>query len=362
MTRPKLPLLIRTISLTLVVWLHSGCYLVTQAGFFLGDQLTARPAHRVYEDPRTTAETHDFLALVRDILEFAEQEIGLDRSSNFTRYIATERTSVAYVVSATKEFSFETYRRKFPFVGEVPYLGFYRRPAADRFAAQLMTQGYDVWVRGVGAFSTLGYFSDPLYSYMARYPLHRLANMLIHELAHATLWIPGEVGFNEQYATIIGDEGARQYILSRHGAESEQYRVLEDSAVDSVLYRADMLELRTRLSELYAESHLDEDSMRRAKQRIITDHQQEFAAAYDERYRSEGYRRYPELEVNNAYLSLFGLYTQDLSYFYHLYELLGFDLAALVDAFRDLPSSDLAPNEYLQTLIIKHSSAAYPET
>ncbi|TVR90068.1 MAG: aminopeptidase [Spirochaetaceae bacterium] len=351
MTRPKLPLILRTISLTLLVGLQSGCYLATQAGYFLGDQMTARPVHRVDADPRTAAETRDFLALVRDILDFAEQEIGLDRSSNFTRYIATERTSVAYVVSATREFSFQTYRRRFPFVGEVPYLGFYRRPAADRFAAQLMNQGYDVWVRGVGAFSTLGYFSDPLYSYMADYPLHRLANMLIHELAHATLWIPGEVGFNEQYATIIGDEGARQYILSRHGAESEHYRRLEDTAVDAVLFRADILELRSRLAELYADSDMDEETMRQAKQSIISDHQNEFAETYDERYRTEGYRRYPELEVNNAYLSLFGLYTQDLSSFYHLYELLGFDLSALVDAFRELPSSDLAPDEYLQSLI-----------
>lgn len=336
--------------------LLSGCYLVTQAGYFLGDQMRARPVQRIEADPRTGAETREFLARVRDIMEFAEQELGLDRGGNYTRYIPTERSNVAYVVSATEEFSFQTYRRRFPIVGEVPYQGFYRRPAADRLAAQLMNRGYDVWVRGVGAFSTLGYFSDPLYSYMAKYPLHRLANMLIHELAHATLWIPGEVGFNEQYATIIGDEGARLYLKSRHGVESEQYQLLEDSAADAVLYRADILELRSRLAELYSSKLGDNEAMRLAKQHIIDNHQNEFATAYDERFRTEAYRRYPELPVNNAYLSLFELYTRDLSSLYHLYELLGFDLAGLVDAFRDLPSSESGPDQYLESLIIRYSN------
>ncbi len=352
MTRRSFTTLLRTIFIIPVVGLLSGCYLTTQAVYFLGDQIRARPVLRVETDHKTTAETREFIALVRDILEFAVQEIGLDRGRNFTRYIATERSNVAYVVSATKELSFQTYRRRFPFVGEVPYLGFYRRPAADRLGAELIGQGYDVWIRGVGAFSTLGYFSDPLYSYMADYPLHRLANILIHELAHATLWIPDDVEFNEQYATIIGDEGARAYIRSRHGVESEQYRLLEDTAADSVVYRADMLELRSRLAELYA-TNLHEETKRQAKQQLITNHQNAFATTYDERFQTEGYRRYPELEVNNAYLSLFDLYTRDLSSFYRLYESLGCDLAAFVDAFRELPSSELTPGDYLQTLIVR---------
>lgn len=356
-------ILVRAISLVPLGVMLSGCYLATQSGYFLADQVRARPVQRIEVDPQTSAETREFLAQVRDILAFAEQELGLERGRNYTRYIATDRSHVAYVVSATEEFSFQTYRRRFPIVGEVPYQGFYRRPAADRLAAQLKNQGYDVWVRGVGAFSTLGYFSDPLYSYMANYPLHRLANLLIHELAHATLWISGEVSFNEQYATIIGDEGARLYIRSRHGIESEQYQLLENSTVDAVLYRADILELRSRLADLYSSGDSlyssgdrDKEALRQAKQDIITIHQSEFAAAYDERYQSEGYRRYPELPVNNAYISLFDLYTRDLSSFYHLYELLGGNLAAFVAVFRDLPSSELSPDEYLASLIIRYSN------
>ena len=126
-----------------------------------------------------------------------------------------------------------------PFHGQAPYKGFYERPDALAEAARLKKEGYDVIVRKVDAFSTLGFTKDPVYSFMKKYSPYELASTIIHEQTHATLWVKGQTDFNEELADFVGETGALEWIAARFGAPSEEYRSAVDEKADSeTVYRA----------------------------------------------------------------------------------------------------------------------------
>ncbi|MDR1100277.1 MAG: aminopeptidase, partial [Treponema sp.] len=198
----------------------SGCYTLTQGTAMLGYLARAVPLESLLEDGDSAfgsaaEENRRFVELVHDIRRFAIDELGLAASENYTTYVAIDRDYLAAVVSASAADSFDRHEWWFPVVGSVPYKGFFSAAGARKERVKLEKRGLDVWVRGVDAFSTLGWFQDPLYSYMRSYPPDRLADLLIHESVHATVFLKGHVQFNEELAEFIGSEGARLYMESR---------------------------------------------------------------------------------------------------------------------------------------------------
>jgi len=185
--------------------------------FFEGPYLTSQAVsliklHRTAENidtlilSDTEPSSKEFLLLTQDIKKFAIEQLGLKDSTNYNTFIQTDRTYLVDVVSAVRADSLLRYERSYPLIGKVFYKGFFKPEQAERFAAQLHKRGYYVHVRKVSAYSSLGYLRDPLYSYMAHYDVHRLAELLIHEQVHSTIWIPGHNTFNEEIATFIGRE------------------------------------------------------------------------------------------------------------------------------------------------------------
>lgn len=122
-------------------------------------------------------------------------------------------------------------------MGRVPYLGFFRDQDVARWQRRLEAQGLEVWTRPVGAYSTLGYFRDPVLPGMLDWPEHLLAEVILHETAHATLWVPGEVGFNETYAMVVGEEASGRWMLAEHGEGSTEVRRLEEERQDAARWR-----------------------------------------------------------------------------------------------------------------------------
>lgn len=320
----------------------SGCYTLKQGAVMLGYLGRAEPLENLPDsgspEPGEREKNRIFVERVHDIRRFAVGELGLRESQNYTRYVRLDRSYLAAVVSASAKDSFTRYEWWFPVVGAVPYKGFFDPEDAGREKARLERKGLDVWVRGVDAFSTLGWFRDPLYSYMRDYPPERLADLIIHELVHATVFIRGQVQFNEELAEFIGREGARLYMESRFGAESEEYRRMENAGADSAAFLAFIQGLIVELEDLY-QSGSARETVLEEKERIVSAAMRRFDDEYETRFRSDDYRGFSRVPVNNAYLELYRLYYAGDMFFDRMYERYGRNLPVFAAAARSLNGS-----------------------
>ncbi|MDR1100171.1 MAG: aminopeptidase, partial [Treponema sp.] len=250
----------------------SGCYTLKQGTVLLGYLGRAVPLETLLDgdpadipavsgadepgspaaDTSGAEENRRFVERVQDIRRFALEELGLAATKNYTKYVAIDRNYLAAVVSASAADSFERHEWWFPVVGPMPYKGFFNPADARKERKKLENRGLDVMIRGVDAFSTLGWFQDPLYSYMRAYPPERLADLIIHESLHATVFLKGRAQFNEELAEFVGSEGARLYMESRFGIDSEEYRRMTAAEADSAAFLAFIRELIGELETLYA--------------------------------------------------------------------------------------------------------------
>jgi predicted aminopeptidase len=311
------------------IWLFSGCYTLSQGVTMLGYLHKAVPLESLSRSPRN--EDRRFAEQVLEIRRFALDALGLKAGGNYTRYVALDRDYLAAVVSASAPDSFTPHTWWFPVVGAVPYKGFFdpRYAAAEGEELQ-KKRGLDVWIRRVDAFSTLGWFSDPLYSYMQDYPVYRLADLIIHESLHATVYLKGQSQFNEELAEFVGREGARRYTAERFGADSSEYAALTAEEADRKTFVSFIQGIIAELEAAYAEERDTAYKLRR-KEEIITAAQRRFEAEYDALFKLGGYRGFSALPVNNGYFALFTLYYSG-GYLEDLYERSGRDLARFIAA------------------------------
>jgi predicted aminopeptidase len=322
----------------------SGCYAVRQGATMLGYLNSAVPLESLLESETGggSAENSEaeknrlFVELVQDIRRFAAEELGLKMSKNYTRYVTIDRDYLAAVVSASAADSFARYEWRFPVAGTLPYKGFFDIEDARKERGKLEKKGLDVWIRGVEAFSTLGWFRDPLFSYMRGYSPHRLAGLIIHESMHATVFLKGQAQFNEELAEFVGSEGARLYIETRFGADSAEYKAISASSEESRRYVAFIQELIAELQILY-ESSAGREEILREKERIIKAAQTRFEAEYESRFDSENYRGFSALPINNAYLELYRIYYSEDDYMAGLYKRSGKNLAEFIAAAKSMP-------------------------
>ena len=215
------------VALTLAaVGVATGCATLSWYGDAAIGQMRILAARRdvadVLADPRTAPETAANLQRVADILSFAERYLRLETGQRYRTYVALERDTLAWNVFAAPEFSLDAHRWCYPIVGCAVYRGFFDPDKAQREAATLAARGFDVHVGRVAAYSTLGWFDDPLVSTFIDYSDERLAELLFHELAHGTLFVPGDSSFNEAFATFVGREGALEWLRAQ-GRDTAPY-------------------------------------------------------------------------------------------------------------------------------------------
>ncbi len=220
------------LSLVFVSGCALGCstasYLLQAAKGQLELSNRARPIHEVAQDPKTPPGLKDLLSQVPEIKKFGEQ-YGLTPTQSYTEYVALGRPHVVSVVSASAPFAFESKTWSFPIVGSMPYLGFFDGTRAHEFADQLSRDplfaaegGYDIEVGGASAYSTLGWFKDPLLSSMIPMNLQRaeaaLVNVLLHESVHATFYLNDQSAFNESLANFVADRLTRRWLEKKDPA------------------------------------------------------------------------------------------------------------------------------------------------
>jgi predicted aminopeptidase len=313
--------------------LLQACYTLSQGAALLRLLDAAVPLETLREtgDPRDAR----FAAEIDEIRRFAVEELGLKPTKNYTKYVALDRDYLAAIVSASEKDRFASYEWWFPVVGRVPYKGFFDRAGAQKEAEKLKKKDLDVLLRPVDAFSTLGWFNDPLYSFMKEYDTARLADLIIHESFHATLFLKNAVQFNEEIASFVGTEGARLYIGRRYGEASPEYAALAVEETERRSFIAFLQELCAELEEVY-QSGLSRQEKLIQKEEVIAAAQRRFAREYDARFSTGRYRFFSEARVNNAYLQLYRLYHEEENRFYELYRASGADLPRFIAAAKTL--------------------------
>jgi predicted aminopeptidase len=257
------------------------------------------------------------LELAIEIREFATAQLGLPDNGSYTHFVRTGRAAVTWNVVATPELSLEPRRWCFLVAGCVPYRGYFEQEAATRFAGRLATDGLDVAVSPAVAYSTLGWFEDPLLDTMLRYRDERLAAVMFHELAHQQLYLRGDTVFNESYASFVEEIGVTLWLrLSGRESQLSGWRDQQQAATqfDALLLRA-----RVSLSELYA-GNAEDDGKRQSKAAIFDQLQVDYRDLVRESWQGRDFfGGWFASELNNARLALFNSYRGGICAFSALY-------------------------------------------
>ncbi|MDZ7778361.1 MAG: aminopeptidase [Gemmatimonadota bacterium] len=198
---------------------------VIKAGLAEMRILRARqPIHRVLNDSTTDPEVRGKLAYVLEARRFAAERLGIDVGDSYTMYTELDSDTLALVLSAAQRDRLRAKTWWFPIVGRVPYKGFFSEADARSEMASLEAEGYDTYLRPTAAFSTLGWFNDPILSSVLRADDVEVVETVLHELAHQHLFVPGRVGFNESFATFVGRVAAARFFCTREGGGSDTVR------------------------------------------------------------------------------------------------------------------------------------------
>lgn len=267
--------------------------------------LRRQPVRKLLRDPSTNPKLAARLSQALAAREFASRQLDLPDNRSYTTYVALHRPYVVWNVFATPRYSVQAVRHCFPVAGCVAYRGWFSKAAAEADAARMQRRGDDVWVGGVPAYSTLGWFADPILSSMLGWDDDELAGTIFHELAHQLIYAKGDTAFNESFATFVQTEGLREWRASR-GLPPDDGRA---QAMDDGFTRL-VLDLRERLKALYA-SGADAEAMEAGKQREIAAFRRRYAAWRDAHFPGDHrYDAWVARPINNARLLPFGLYDQ----------------------------------------------------
>jgi len=211
----------------------------------------ARPVEKVMTDPAVPDSVKTQLKLVEEIKSFAFDSLGLNYSKNYTTYYDQHGQPILWIVTACEPFELKAKEWKFPLLGSFSYKGFFILDKAKREEEKLKKEGYDTAIDEVAGWSTLGWFKDPILSEMLDREPGSLANLIIHELTHGTLYVKDNVEFNENLASFVGDKGALQFLEVKYGKDSKEYEEYTVSNDRHHLYSQFVLKSAMRLDSLY---------------------------------------------------------------------------------------------------------------
>lgn len=285
----------------------TGCspIYVIKAGWAEAKILRGRqPIPDVILSPETDERTRGKLTLAREAREFAMSELQLDVGDSYTTYTQLERDTLAMVLSAAHRDRLAPLTWWFPVVGRVPYRGFFDLDDALDEQDKLEEEGFDTYLRPTSAFSTLGWFSDPLLSTILRYDEVELITTIIHELSHNHLFVPGQVRFNESFATWVGRVGAIEFFCTRSGGGPDTVwcNRARDRWRDTQYFSQFIGGLVDELEALYGDSTLASQDKIERRQHIFDTHLDRFRTEVRPRLASLTFAGFDALPLNNATL------------------------------------------------------------
>lgn len=189
--------------------------------------------------------------LIQEIKKFAEDSLGIKKTKNYSTFYDQKGKPILWVVTACKPYALEPYEWSLGFLGNFSYKGHFDYQEALKDSLNLARQGYDTDIGEVSAWSTLGWFKDPVLSSMLELSVGELADLLIHELTHTTLYVKSDVDFNENLASFIGNKGAKLFLDQKYGKHSKEYAAYTAKIKDDSLFRSYILKASQDLQEFY---------------------------------------------------------------------------------------------------------------
>jgi len=293
-------------------------------------------------DESLPADLRHKLATVLEIREFATEELLLPAGDSYLSYVELDRQHVVWNVFAAPEFSVEPVSWCYPVAGCVSYRGYFTEAGALGFAERLQKQGYDVYTGGVDAYSTLGWFDDPVLSTVINRQDYQLASLIFHELAHQLVYVPGDTTFNESFATAVEQEGLRRWLEQQGDRDSLERARRETNRRQQFV--ALVIDYRDRFDDLY-QLELTEIEKRAQKTAL----QEDMRSAYEELKRSWGdvgaYDRWFENSLNNAQLSTVSSYNELVPAFTMLLQAETGELQSFYDRVAELAELDTEERE-----------------
>jgi predicted aminopeptidase len=297
-----------------------------------------KPIDTVLARSDLPTEVRSRLETVLKVREFAGDHLGLNVGGAYTSISEVDKGAIVWVVMAAPRDSLEPYTWWFPIVGRIPYRGYFNKDHAEAEAAEMEQRGYDTMVRPAVAFSSLGFFNDPLLSNMLRVNHIELAGIIIHELFHRTYFLASDVMFDESAATYVGSAGAVKFFEASEGPGSA------DAAAARGILDADLKFGRflnaqaARLTELYA-SGLPRDEILKRRVKIFESIKAEYAQLKPQ---LSGLERFDldKQPLDNAVLINYLIYFHDLDSFAKLERIYGGNLHDTIKAIIALAESD----------------------
>jgi len=301
----------------------------------------ARPIPQWLADPATPPELRQRLELAREIRAFASRELALPDNDSYTRYADLHRPSAVWNVFATAELSLQLKTWCYPLFGCASYRGYFHQSDADALAQQLAAQGMDVFVAPVPAYSTLGWFSDPLLNTFVGWPEPELARLIFHELAHQLVYVRDDTRFNESFATAVEREGVARWVTARNDPQLREQLAQEQSRHADLL--ALLQQARAQLQVVY-ESAAPAAQRRERKAQILAQLQASYGELRDRHWGGyDGYDGFFRTPWSNARLAALAAFQDDVPAFEALLAREHGDLRRFFEEVKKLAA--LAPGE-----------------
>jgi len=277
----------------------------------------AKPIEDFLNDNNFPDSLKQKLLYIQEVRQYAIDSLGINNSKNYTTLYDQKGKEILWLVVATPPYKLEAYKWKFPILGEFSYKGFFKEKSAQKEAQKLKEQGYDTKIGNVAAWSTLGFFKDPILSGMLNYNEGRLASLIIHELTHSTIFLKNDIQFNENLATFVGEEGAKLFLAHKFGLNSKQYADYIGALNDTKIFTEHLLHGTKQLDDLYLSfpENLTTEEKNKQKNELI----QKIVNTTDTLtfYTPNAYSwiRNEEREINNAFFIGYKTYRDDLDVF-----------------------------------------------
>lgn len=317
-----------------IAMLSAGCgtagYLWHVSVGQLSILLSRRPLDEMLRSESLPEGDRAKLALVPLIKRYGTERLGLKGDRNYESFVSLDRAYTTLVLSAAPPDALNPYRWNFPIVGKVPYKGFFDKKRAETEREALETAGFDVYLRPASAFSTLGWFNDPILSPMLAFDEADLANTILHEMTHGTIYFPNHTEFNETVATFVGNMAEIAYLTARYGAGATEVTTAQADIADQRRFAAFVRGTLDALRAIYATKTTREERLA-AKARYLEERKAQFRTEELPKFQVAGsYARFPDAVWNNASLLARDAYFGDLDLFARLFIKRGESLRAFI--------------------------------
>lgn len=349
--RNKFKLILLSCLLTSVV----GCSTISYYSHLMSGHFDLMSGEQPIEDlinrGQIDKELQKKLQQVLIIRRFAVTELGLPDNDSYKTFVKLDRKYPVWNVIAAEKYSVKAKQWCFLIVGCISYRGYFNKQDAEAKAAELKAEGYDVYVSGAAAYSTLGWFDDPVLSSMLYKEESHLAGIIFHELAHQRLYIDDDSSFNEAFATAVELEGVRRWMKQRSDSKANQrYRLYKTRQKD---FNTMLRITRESLKQLYA-SESDQQQLASGKKRIFTNMQKHYQQLKKKWKGYKGYDKWMQKELNNAHLALVATYHERVPAFESILQSLDYNIPrfyAEVERIGEMDQKDR--NAYLESVQLK---------